>query len=109
VRTSLPLSSLKNSNRTGVAVSCAAGDEMTPRAGVRRLLNRLPLICELSSEGPRFDGLTRGVARAVVAENWIVKRGRYFFVLESMAPRKDASPREFRAIVESIVIEPRDF
>jgi hypothetical protein len=55
------------------------------------------------------SGLTRGGARAVVAENWIVKRGRYFFILGSMAPRKDASPGEFRAIVESIVIEPRDF
>ena len=55
------------------------------------------------------SGLTRAGARAVVAENWIVKRGRYFFILESIAPRKDASPREFGAIFESIVIEPRDF
>ena len=55
------------------------------------------------------SGLTRAAALAGVAENWIVKRERYFFILESMAPRKDASPGEFRAIFESIVIEPRDF
>jgi hypothetical protein len=57
VRTSLPLSSLKKSNRTGVAVRDAAGDEMAPRAGVRCLLNRLSLIREIPPEGARFDGL----------------------------------------------------
>ncbi|MGB5349014.1 MAG: hypothetical protein WBN10_05400 [Polyangiales bacterium] len=60
------------------------------------------------SVGGDPSGLTRAGARAVVAENWIVKRGRYFFALESMAPRKDSSPRELRAIFDSIVIEPRD-
>ena len=55
------------------------------------------------------SGLTRGGPRALVAENWIVKRGRYFFILRSIAPRNNASREEFRAIVESIVIEPRDF
>lgn len=57
VRTSLPLSSLKKSNRAGVAVRGAAGDEMAPRAGVRCLLNRPSLIRELPPEGARFDGL----------------------------------------------------
>ncbi len=51
------LSSLHPSNRTVVVARGAAGNEMTPRAGVRSLLNRLPLICELPLEGPRFDGL----------------------------------------------------
>jgi len=51
------LSSLHKSHHTGVAVRGAAGDEMTPRARVRGLLNRLPLICELPHEGPGFDDL----------------------------------------------------
>jgi hypothetical protein len=51
------LSSPHTSNRTGVAARDAAGNEMTPRARVRGLLNRLPLICELPLEGPRFDSL----------------------------------------------------
>jgi len=38
-----------------------------------------------------------------------VKRGRHLFILGSIAPRNDASREEFRAIVESIVIEPLDF
>ncbi len=53
VRNSLPLSSLQKSNRPGITARGAAGHEMTPCARVRGLLNRLPLICELSSEGPR--------------------------------------------------------
>ena len=57
MRTLLPLSSLKKSNRTGVAARCATGDEMAPRAGVRCLLNCLSLIRELPPEGARFDGL----------------------------------------------------
>ena len=51
------LSSTQKSNGTGVVVCGATGDEMTPAAGVRGLLNRRPLICELPLEGPRFDGL----------------------------------------------------
>jgi hypothetical protein len=57
VRTSLPLSLLKKSNRTGVAVCGAAGDEMTPRAGMLGLLNRRSLDCEPLFEGPSFDGV----------------------------------------------------
>jgi hypothetical protein len=57
VRTSLPLSLLKKSNRTGVAVCGAAGDEMTPRAGMPGLLNRRSLHCEPLFEGPSFDGV----------------------------------------------------
>ena len=44
-------------SRAGVALGGAAGYEITPLARVRGLLNRLPLNCELSPEGPRFDGL----------------------------------------------------
>ena len=51
------LSSPHTSNRTGVAIRAAAGYEMTPRARVRGLLNRLPLVCELPLEGPGFDRL----------------------------------------------------
>ena len=54
---SFQLSSRQKSNRTGVAVRGAAGDEMAPTARVRGLLNRLPLVCELALEGARFDGL----------------------------------------------------
>ena len=50
-------SSRQKSNRTGVAVRGAAGHEMAPTARVWGLLNRLPLICELPPEAPRFDGL----------------------------------------------------
>jgi hypothetical protein len=57
VRTSLPVSSLQKSNRTGVAVRGAAGYEIAPRAGVGRLLNWPSLIRELPPEGARFDGL----------------------------------------------------
>jgi hypothetical protein len=57
VQSSLPLSSLKKANRTGVAVRSATGDEMTPCAGVRCLLNCPSLIRELPPEGARFDGL----------------------------------------------------
>jgi hypothetical protein len=57
VRTSLPLSSLKKSNRTGVAGRGAAGDEMTPGAEMPGLLNRRSLDCEPPFEGPSFDGL----------------------------------------------------
>jgi len=59
VRTSLPLSSLKKSNRTGVAVRDAAGDEMAPRAGVRCLLNRLSLSGEPAPEIPDVDTLAK--------------------------------------------------
>ena len=55
------------------------------------------------------SGLTRAAARTGVAEYSIVKRGRHFFIFRSIAPRNDASREEFRAIVESIVIEPLDF
>ena len=51
------LLSMQKSNRTGVAVRGAAGNEMAPTARVRGLLNRLPLIGEFPLEGPRFDGL----------------------------------------------------
>ena len=54
---SLPLSWWQKSNRTGVEVRGAVGNEMTPRAAVRSSLNRLPLDCELPLEGPGFDGL----------------------------------------------------
>jgi hypothetical protein len=57
VRISLPLSSTEKSNRTSVAVCDATGDEMTPCAGVRCLLNRPPLGCERPLEGPGFDRL----------------------------------------------------
>ena len=40
-----------------VAVCGATGDEMTPCAGVRSLLNRPPLGCERPLEGSGFDGL----------------------------------------------------
>ena len=54
---SLPFSSRQKPNRTGVAVRGSAGNEMTPCAGVRSLLNRSPVVCELPFEGPGFDGL----------------------------------------------------
>jgi hypothetical protein len=60
--TSFLFSSRHKSNRTGVAVRGAAGDEMAPTARVWGLLNRSPLIGELALEGPRFDMLCR-VAR----------------------------------------------
>jgi len=53
----LLLPSRHKSNRTGVAVRGAAGDEMAPTARVWGPLNRSPLIGELAPEGPRFDGL----------------------------------------------------
>jgi hypothetical protein len=51
------LSPRQKSNRTGVAVRGASGNELTPTARVRGFLNRLSLVCELALEGPRFDGL----------------------------------------------------
>ena len=54
---SLTLSSLCKSNRTSVALCGPSGDEVTPGARVRSLLNRPPLDRELTLEGPGFDGL----------------------------------------------------
>lgn len=54
-------------------------------------------------------GDSSGATREVAAETWIVKRGAYIFILGSSAPREDASVEEFRAIVQSIVIEARDY
>ena len=59
LRISLPFASVSKVNRAGVALGGAAGYEMAPRAGMPGLLNRLPLDCELSPEGPSFDGLSK--------------------------------------------------
>ena len=39
------------------ALGGATGDEVAPGAQMPGLLNRLPLVCELSLEGPGFDGV----------------------------------------------------
>ena len=55
-----------------VAVCGATGDETTPCAGVRNLLNRAPLGCEPPLEGPGFDGLAE---RQLLQESFPVAAG----------------------------------
>ena len=50
-----------------------------------------------------------GATHAILTETWLVKRGDYLFILEASAPREDPSLTDLRAILRSIVIDPRLF
>jgi hypothetical protein len=54
-----PLSSLSKSNRAGVALRGATGDEMSPRARVPGLLDGYPLDREFSPQSSSFHGLPK--------------------------------------------------